>query len=336
MEVNCPYITYANIAVKGDGFALYGVKFVKEPYGNQTLLVEVQKTGDLTYTTVTKNLKVDKYGNLLESPLVIKTDGGSELFWTVRIKNQCGSLYYYQSFQSPQTVKSYDCIFNYAVYNICGTEPITVYSDGNFDVGTILYEDAGLLFPVTGQYFVSLANSGQIYSIDNTTGEILATTGLSCVNTSFEVLLDNNSTTICAASITTVYSNTANLSVGDIIYTDASLQTAVTGYTYLVIVGSPVKYNLDNATGEILSIQGTMCGSYVGKYKASKIIEDLDLVDDVVYYSSTPFGKGAEMHTNSALSSVVTGMNFIKISNSTEVHDISLTTGVVGCTTKKC
>ena len=336
MEVNCPYITYANIAVNGDGFALYGVKFVKEPYGNQSLLVEVQKTGDINFNIVTKNLKVDKYGNLLEAPLVIKTDGGSGLNWTVRIKNQCGSLYYYQTFQSPQTVKSYSCIFNYAVYNICGTEPITVYAENDFSVGTVLYEDSGLLFPVTGQYFVSLANSGQIYSIDNTTGEILSTTGLSCVNTSFDVLLHTNPSSVCSAAITTIYSPTTKLSIGDILYTDASLQTAVTGYTYLVIVGSPVKYNLSSTTGEILSVDGSPCAAYVGKYKASKVIENLDFVDTVVYYSSTPFGKGAEMHTNANLSSAVTGVNFIKPVNSIEAHEISSTTGIVGCTTTKC
>ena len=63
---------------------------------------------------------------------------------------------------------------------ICANSPVTLYTNGAFAVGQVLYTDAALTHPQTGFSYVSAGNS--IYTVNSVTGAVTGTTGLSCLN----------------------------------------------------------------------------------------------------------------------------------------------------------
>ena len=64
---------------------------------------------------------------------------------------------------------------------------------------------------------------------------------------------------ICSAATTTVYFAT-QLAIGEIMYTDNTLTTPVTGSTIMAdSSGDNSTYNVDTLTGEILSSEGNTC-----------------------------------------------------------------------------
>lgn len=334
--INCPYISFANIAVKGDGFALYSVKWASVPLEKQLLLVQYRVDGDVTWINVSTNLNVDIFGNISNDSLltILETAVRGEVY-EVRFVNQCGSLEYIQKFTYPAIVYSNTCLVDSFLYLICGNDPVTLFSSEPFAVGVTMYEDIGLTTPVTGYSFIDY-NGEHIFGINTGTGIVEADTTYNCSPYSFSALLSNSTGTVCAAIPITVYSNVPSPVVGDFLYTDAPLSTALTGYTFLVFAGANEKYNINTSTGEILSLEGTSCSGYFAYYQVSKVKEGIDNETATLLYSSTPYGKGAEMKTDSALSTAVTGSNYIKLVNSEIINDISITTGIVGCTASTC
>lgn len=64
--------------------------------------------------------------------------------------------------------------------SICGGTTITLYTNGAFGVGGILYVDSALTIPQTGSSFVVNNGTGVIYNLNSSTGAIGASTGLTC------------------------------------------------------------------------------------------------------------------------------------------------------------
>jgi len=335
MTTLCPYITHANISIQGSGFALYKVKWSQAPLGKQLVSVQYKKSIDATWLLATTNLQVDEIGNLFDSSFTILDTAELGVQYDVRLVNQCGSIEYIQSFTYPSQIFANSYLVDSVLYNICGKDPVTLFSGEPFSSGVTMYEDIGLTTPLTGFLFIDY-NGNSIFNIDSGTGVVGSITAYSCVLYSFQALLSNSAGTVCAATPTTVYSNTITPTIGDILYTDAALSEIVEGFDFVVLGDSPVKYNIDSVTGEILSLQGTSCSGYAAYYQVSKITSDIGTQTPIVLYSSTPFGKGAEMKTDNALSTAVTGFNYIKQVNGNVIRDISTTTGVVGCTSNKC
>ena len=331
----CPYITYANISIQGSGFALYKVKWSQPPLSNQLVSVQYKKNIDATWQLATTNLRVDITGNLVDNSFIILDVAELGVKYDVRLVNQCGSIEYIQSFTYPSQIFANSYLIDSALYNICGKDPVTLFSGEPFGTGITMYEDVGLTTPLTGFLFIDY-NGNKIFNIDSGTGVVGAITAYSCVLYSFKALLGNNANTVCAATPISVYTNSEVPTIGDILYTDAALSEIVEGFDFVVLDNSPVKYNIDSVTGEILSLQGTSCDGYAAYYQVSKITSDIGTQTPVVLYSSTPFGKGAEMKTNDNLSTAVTGFNYIKQVNGNVIRDISTTTGVVGCTSSEC
>lgn len=66
--------------------------------------------------------------------------------------------------------------------SICGGSSVTLYTNGSFSVGGILYLDAALTTPQTGFSYVVF--SGAIYNLNSGTGAIGVSTGLNCSTSS--------------------------------------------------------------------------------------------------------------------------------------------------------
>ncbi len=90
---------------------------------------------------------------------------------------------------------------------VCTGSPQTLYTNGSFAVGSVLYTDSALSIPVTGSNFVVVNNS--IYNLDPTTGIIGVATGATCGasitgNTGLSVIMPNGSGNIFAPAGTLV------------------------------------------------------------------------------------------------------------------------------------
>jgi hypothetical protein len=139
---------------------------------------------------------------------------------------------------------------------VCANSNTTVYTSGAFAVGKFLFSDSSLSIPLTGYTYVVVALYNAIYSVNSSTGEILALVGY-CVQ-SASVKLGNNATTICDATNSTVYT-AGYFEQGKIAYTDALLTTPLTGYAYIVNNLNNNIYNVNSLTGQIGSYTNRRC-----------------------------------------------------------------------------
>jgi hypothetical protein len=95
---------------------------------------------------------------------------------------------------------------------ICAGLPHTLYTNGVFAVGGILYDDVALTTPTVGfSYVVNTANN-HIYNINSGTGAIVSDTGLSCSGT---VQISNNSAGLSIDNITGISGFTLSSPVPD-------------------------------------------------------------------------------------------------------------------------
>lgn len=75
---------------------------------------------------------------------------------------------------------------------LCNNAAVTLYSNGSFGIGSVLYQDSALTIPQTGVTYVSNIYTAIIYTISSTTGQVLTTTGQSCnVGIHNDFLTDN-------------------------------------------------------------------------------------------------------------------------------------------------
>lgn len=64
--------------------------------------------------------------------------------------------------------------------SVCAASPVTLYTNGAFAVGQILYIDPSLTTPQTGFSFVGLVSTNHIYNLNSSTGAVGSDTGLLC------------------------------------------------------------------------------------------------------------------------------------------------------------
>ena len=141
--------------------------------------------------------------------------------------------------------------------DICAAIPQTVYAIGNFKTGVFLYEDANITTPITGYLFVSA--NGFIYNLDDSTGEVLSATSQIC-NTGVSGIyqLSNTLNGICEEPTVTLYL-LDKFKKGEILYSDNSLVTPVTGFQYVVNTITENIFEIDSETGEIGRIVKQSC-----------------------------------------------------------------------------
>lgn len=85
--------------------------------------------------------------------------------------------------------------------SICSGSPVTLYTNGAFLVGGILYLDSALTTPVTGSSYVVNEANLNIYNLNTSNGTIGAATGLSCSATA-QVEINNSSIDLIITGVT--------------------------------------------------------------------------------------------------------------------------------------
>lgn len=333
----CIYdISFADLSIKGAGFALYKVTWANIPLGTQTVLVQYRVQGDVTWINVSTNLQIDASGNLIGGELIILTPAVAGEYYEVRLVNQCGSLEYIQTFYYQSGVNSGYYLLDNGIYNICGNDPVPLFSNIPFAIGAIMYTDPGLTTVKTGFSLIANPENGIIYALNSGTGVVGASTGFGC-NDTYTTLgkLANSTGATCSAVITYLYSDEIPV-VSTILYTDVALTIAATGFDYVLFINDGVIYNLNNVTGAITAVNVAVCSASANLYQYAPVLNDVGLAAPTQLYTPGSFGRGAIMYTDSAMTTELTGQNFIAEQFSSIIYSIDDTTGLVGCIAVEC
>lgn len=79
-------------------------------------------------------------------------------------------------------------------------------------------------------------------------------------STGYLVRYNNNESTVCSAAEVTVYiQSTDSFTTGTTVYIDASLNTALTGFSFISETISGTIWNINSSTGVIGSSTGNSC-----------------------------------------------------------------------------
>lgn len=256
----CPDVANINLAMVGTSIGIYGLTWSQNPLASQTVTVQFRVHGTGGYTTSTNALVILPNGNISgTTPFLIPgTTAGTT--YDIFITNNCGGAGFVKQITAPTgTVFTGTYLLDNIIYNICGESPVTLYSSAPFATGVTMYTDIGLTTPVTGFTFISSTSGGDIFQINTSTGVVGADTFTACnTGTAGSYRLGNNTSTICASSPVTLYTNGAFV-VGGTLYTDSALTTPVTGSSFVVNGVNNTIYNLNTSTGVIGSSTGLLC-----------------------------------------------------------------------------
>lgn len=326
---SCPDISSIQMAMVGNNIGIYGVSFASTPVSAQSATVYYKRQDQTTYTAATSNLQLLPNGSINGiSPFQIAgvTQG---VTYDIKIVNNCGGTGFVSQITTPTgSAYSGSYLRDNILYTLCGGSPTTLYTGQIFGVGVVVYTDSGLTSPLTGYNYIANYSTGQIYTIDNATGEVLSDTGSSCNSgVANKVLLDNSTVSICSQTPALVRYTNGAFAPGKTLYEDASLTTPVTGYSYVVQGTNSVIYNLNSVTGVIGSVTGLTCSAYEQSVRLDN--SDLTICGNATtpVYSVEPFSIGVTLYQDISLTTLVTGYSFVEYEGT--IYNLNPATGVV-------
>ena len=120
---------------------------------------------------------------------------------------------------------------------ICSAGVVTLYTNGVFAVGGILYTDSGLSTPQTGYSYVVDTATNIIYNLNTSTGVIGSSTGLACSTNTVTVNSSLGGTLITSIVGISGFSLAGSVAPGG---TDTGTHSAFTGTISATITGTPV------------------------------------------------------------------------------------------------
>jgi hypothetical protein len=141
---------------------------------------------------------------------------------------------------------------------ICSGSVVTLYTNGAFSIGGVLYSDSALTTPVTGYAYVVRNSISTIYNLNSSTGAIGSNTHLSCSSAIANTFRYGTSMTICSVTPITLYSASAP-TTGVTLYNDIGLTSPFTGYNYIAPASVGDIYTINSTNGVIGSFTGVFC-----------------------------------------------------------------------------
>lgn len=268
----CPAISGINAAPSGTtSISFFGLTWATTPTANQIVSLAIRRTGTTSWTSLSTSINIFPNGNISGTPNPYPITGLTPATsYDIGVTNNCGGIQFIISVTTnSSTTYSGSYLLDNVLYSICGDSPTTLYSSAPFGTGVTLYTNIGLTTPVTGFTLVAPVSSGQIYNISSTSGLVGSNTGSSCsTGTAGTYILGNSTATICSGIPQTLYTN-GPFGVGGVLYQDSALTTPVTGNSYVVQISTQTIYNLNNATGVIVSSTGLSCIATVNLHDES-------------------------------------------------------------------
>lgn len=214
---------------------------------------------------------------------------------------------------------------------ICGLSTGTLYTDGQFTIGSFLFTDINLLTPATGFSYIVNSNNF-IYSVNSGTGQVLAQVGICNGGTSGSFRRSNSALTVCTDAIVTLYTS-GEVLVGNYFYIDVNLVTPLTGYAYVVDDSTDAIYSIDSLTGEILAQTGTCSIGLARTVRLGNVLSGVCALSTETVYTENPFGTGETLYYDINLTNLVRYYDYVVDTTTSIVYNLNDTTGVVGTET---
>ena len=145
-------------------------------------------------------------------------------------------------------------------------------------------------------------------------------------------LLDTDIYNICGASPVTLYSS-APFGSGVTMYSDVSLTTPVTGYTFITRSGFNI-FGLNVATGVVETDTGTACSNgTAGSYVLGNNTGTICAGTPQTLYTNGAFVVGGTLYIDSALTTPVTGYSYVMNGATNVIYNLNSITGAIGVST---
>lgn len=330
----CPEVAGINMAIVSGNIGIYGLTWNLNPLASQTVTVQHKLSSSSTWLTDSSAIIILPNGNINgTSPFQITGLTAGQTY-DVKLVNNCGGVGFVSQITVPTgTAYPGQYVYDNIIYNICGNVASTLYSSAPFGIGVIMYTNLALSIPLTGYTFIA-DNTGDIYTIDSATGEVLTNTGTSCnFGSPYQVILGNSSGTICAGTAVTRYLNGISGFFGQVLYIDSALTTPVTGYTFMVFIPNNNIYHLNSITGTIGISGGLSCSVYTHSVQPGINEGAACGAGAISAYSSSYFGPGTILYTDAGLTTPLTGYNFVIDAVTGLGYTIDSVTGTIGAET---
>lgn len=216
---------------------------------------------------------------------------------------------------------------------ICNATPTQLYTNGAFAIGSILFTDVSLLVKATGFSYVENLADRHVYNLNSTTAVVGSDTDIICSGGLPGLYkISNNSSTICAASNVTLYTNVI-FGVGSVLFVDINLAARATGYSF--VVANNIIYNVNSSTATVTSVFNN-CTQGVGElYKLGNDITSI--CDNVAgtYYTDGLFASAKTLYADIGLTTelAVTGYSYLVRVATSIVYNLNSVTGLIGTAT---
>ena len=139
---------------------------------------------------------------------------------------------------------------------------------------------------------------------------------------------------VCGNSPVTLYS-AVPFAIGVALYYDSALTSLVTGYLYVIPVGSSIIYNINTSTGVVGADSGYRCGGIVnsGVFRLANTSGGVCAAPTTTLYYSGTYGVGTSLFTDAGLTIHQTGYTFVQNQADGIIYNLNTSTGVVGSNT---
>lgn len=210
---------------------------------------------------------------------------------------------------------------------IVATNNLLIYPNGGIN-GTSPFT---ILNPVEGAtYQVWVSNNcggvGFIGTITTPTGTVY--TG--------QYLLENVLYDICGATPVTLYSS-APFGTGTFMFTNIGLTTPLTGFFYIADASVGEVYNISSISGEVMGTTGLNCSNgFAGQYALSNSTGTICSDPIVTLYTIAGFGIGVTIYLDAALSTPVSGYDYVYSVGNGNIYLLNDTTGQIGALQGNC
>lgn len=138
---------------------------------------------------------------------------------------------------------------------------------------------------------------------------------------------------LCGASESTLYTSDVFGIVGQVVYTNISLSTPLTGYNYIAAADGEI-WTINPATGALIANTGTNCDTGVANSVLLANSTGTICGSTIATgYTNGSFAVGGILYSDSSLTNPVTGFSYVVNTANNKIYNLNSVTGVIGVDT---
>lgn len=255
-SADCPSVINFEYNFSGSNLYITKAIFNATTGTSQTITILYKLSTDSVYTLYSNSIVVNTDGSLVITAVIPIVSGQT---YDVQMLNNCTSPAdgILKIISTSGTPEGHEYILGNDSSSICDGGLVTLYTNGPFSIGGVVYTDNLLTNPQTGYIFIYNVINGHIYNINNSTGVVGSDTGLVCHFPATDVIVDNQSANDIVVS--SVFVNTVEVIGGSFPVGAGDSTTAGTDqlgtFTVAITITTPL-------TGDCLQITGSNGATY--------------------------------------------------------------------------